>query len=368
MFSIRYLKILTNMKDIVLFHISNEQISLLELILVLVALCSAVLINLVAVRLISRYGKRKNLPDRFTRFVRQGLRVLIWFVAFILVLEILKIDYRAILQRPLYSTDKFTVKVYSLFIIFVIIYITRIVVFVVEYLMDLRIERRKMDRGRGKSFMQIVKYLIWVMGLAIIISSLGVQITILIASVSALLIGVGFGLQHIFNDFFSGIIILFDGSIEIDDVVEVDGIVGRVLEIGLRVSKILTRDNVVMIIPNSRFTGERVINWTHNEEATRFHVAVGVAYGSDVRLVERILLEAANGHNQISTSPKPFVRFNDFGESSLDFQLYFWTVNDFLVENIKSDLRFIIDDEFRKNKIEIPFPQRDLHLRSKHFE
>ncbi|MGD9931038.1 MAG: mechanosensitive ion channel family protein [Mangrovibacterium sp.] len=356
------------MKNLEIFRLGDASYSLWQIILFFVILAVAIIVNQLSIRLLNRYSKRNQVPDRFSRFLRQGIRAITWFITLILLLEVLQINYQTILQHPLYSTEKFTVKVANLFIIFVIIYFIRIFAFVSEYMLDLRIERKKMDRGRGKSFIQIIKYLIWMVGLTIIISSLGFRMTLVIASVSALLVGVGFGLQHIFNDFFSGIIILFDGSIEVDDVVEVEGVVGRVLEIGLRVSKVLTRDNVVIIVPNSRFTGEKIINWTHNDDATRFHVNVGVAYGSDVRLVERILLAAADGHKQIARAPKPFVRFNDFGESSLDFQLYFWTVNDFLVENIKSDLRFVVDDEFRKNKVEIPFPQRDLHLKTKHFE
>ena len=355
------------MKDLILFHIGDQAVNSLEIIFVLVILFLSIIVNQLLVRVVKHYEKKTHIPGRFSRFIRQGIRVLVWLVAFILILEVLHIDYHTVLRFSLYSTDKFTVRVYNFFIIFVIVYFTKILILLLEHLMDLRIARRKLDRGREKSFMQILKYVIWSIGLVIISSSLGFQMTIVIASVSALLVGVGFGLQHIFNDFFSGIIILFDGSIKVDDVVEVEGVIGRVLEIGLRVSTILTRDNVVIIVPNSRFTGEKVINWTHNEELTRFYVAVGVAYGSDVRLVERILLAAADSHEQIEKVPKPFVRFNDFGESSLDFQLYFWTANDFLVENVKSDLRFIIDDEFRKNQVQIPFPQRDLHLKTKDF-
>ncbi len=355
------------MEELTLFYIGTHEYNLLQIILVAVDLFVAVFITKIATRIVKRYGKNKNVPEEISRFIRQGIRVFIWFIALVVFLEVLKINYHNFLDYQLFSGDEFTVRVKNLFVILVIIYITRILVFVIEHLMDRRIERKQLDRGRGKSFVQIVKYLVWLLGITIVISSLGFQVTIVIASVSALLVGVGFGLQNIFNDFFSGIIILFDGSIEVDDVVEVEGVVGRVLEIGLRVSKILSRDNIVVIVPNSRFTGEKIINWTHNEDVTRFHVEVGVAYGSDVRLVEKILLDAAANHSKIVKHPQSFVRFNNFGDSSLDFQLYFWTADDFLVENIKSDLRFEIDDQFRKNNVVIPFPQRDLHLKSKEF-
>ena len=119
-----------------------------------------------------------------------------------------------------------------------------------------------------------------------------------------------------------------------------------------------------MIIPNHKFISERVINWSHNFNKTRFHVAVGVAYGSDTKLVKEALLECCRDMNEIFDQPKPFVRFTDFGESSLDFQLFFWSEYVFEIENIKSELRFRIDQKFREKGIEIPFPQRDLHIKS----
>ena len=143
-----------------------------------------------------------------------------------------------------------------------------------------------------------------------------------------------------------------------------DGEIGKVKEITFRTTKIETRDNIILIVPNSKFLDSNVINWSHIQKRTRFYVQVGVAYGSDVELVEKVLLESTNNHKDISKTPKPFVRFYDFGSSSLDFQVYFWTDKSFEVENIKSDLRFEIDKQFRKNKIQIPFPQRDVHIKS----
>ena len=132
---------------------------------------------------------------------------------------------------------------------------------------------------------------------------------------------------------------------------------------GFRTTKIESRDNIILIIPNSKFIEENVINWSIIEQRTRFYVGVGVAYGSDVELVRKILEECAHEHEEITNSPKPFVRFYDFGNSSLDFQLYFWTNNAFRVENIKSDLRFSINRKFKENGVTIPFPQRDVHIK-----
>lgn len=352
----------------IILHTNHFELSLYQLLCAVGILFASTLLILFSSRFIKRYGSHHQLSTQFIRFVKTGIRVLFYLLTLAALLEVLQVNYHKLFAYNIIETDKYRVTVLNLIAAFIIIYLTRVFVYAAEYWMDRRISNKKMDRGRGKSFIQILKYLIWILGVSIIASTFGINMTFVIASISALLIGVGFGLQHIFNDFFSGIIILFDGSVKVDDIVEVDDTVGRVLGIGLRFSKVLTRDNVVIIVPNSRFTTEKVINWTHNNEETRFHINIGVAYGSDVRLVERILLKAAAEHDQIVKMPKSFVRFNDFGESSLDFQLYFWTVNDFQVENIKSDLRFVIDDEFRKNKVEIPFPQRDIHLKSKNFD
>lgn len=325
------------------------------------------LLIIIAFRLlIIAHFSRKMISRRILRFIRSITGWLSFVAFFSIVIGLMGLPVRRVLDYVLFkSGDKLSITVQNLFVAIFIFLFLRILVFVIEYWMEERILAQKLDKGRGKSLMQIVKYLIWMIGILLIFSSLGFHVTIVIASISALLVGIGFGLQHIFNDIFSGVIILFDGSIEVDDVVELDGIVGRVKEIGIRASKILTRDNVVMIIPNSKFTSDKVINWTNNDESTRFNVEVGVAYGSDVRLVEQILLECAAGHQQIETEPAPFVRFQNFGDSSLDFQLFFWTKSDFRVENIKSDLRFDIDARFRSNKIEIPFPQRDVHIKQK---
>ena len=185
-----------------------------------------------------------------------------------------------------------------------------------------------------------------------------------LAGSAAFGLGIGLGLQTFFNDLISGIFLLFEGTIEVDDVIEVDGIVGKVMKISLRATTVITRDDIIMIIPNHKFFAENVINWSHNEDQTRFSVEVGVAYGSDTALVKEILLACIAEHPEVLDKPDPIVRFNDFGESSLDFEVFFWSENIFRIERIQSDIRFLIDQKFRDNAVEIPFPQRDIHVRS----
>jgi small-conductance mechanosensitive channel len=225
-----------------------------------------------------------------------------------------------------------------------------------------RAKRLKLDPGRFHSIFMIIKYLIWTFSILICINLIGVKIGVILAGGAALLVGIGFGLQNIFSDLVAGFVILLEGSIEIQDIVEVDGVIGRVTKITLRQTEVITQNDSTILVPNHKFTGENVINWSHNNDVSRFHVNVGVAYGTNTEIVLKVLMECMSSHPAILKSPHPFVRFNDFGDSSLDFQLYFWSRNVFGIENIKSDLRYKIDHRFRENKIQIPFPQRDLHV------
>lgn len=220
----------------------------------------------------------------------------------------------------------------------------------------------EMERGRRQSVFQLTQYVIWVVVILLTLEGLGFQITLLLAGSAALLVGIGLGLQEVFKDFISGIILLFDGTIRVSDIIEVDGFVGQVKEIRLRASEVETRDGIVVIVPNGRFITGNVINWTHNRKLTRFNVVVGVSYDSDIRLVERILIECAMQHPDVVKTPEPFVFFSDFGDSQLTFSLQFFSRSVFKIELIRSDLRFAIMQAFRDNDITIPFPQRVFHI------
>ena len=141
-----------------------------------------------------------------------------------------------------------------------------------------------------------------------------------------------------------------------------EDMIGEVVKINIRTSHIVTRNNITVIVPNHKLVDENIINWSHSAANPRFMLSVGVAYGSPTRDVKKILLAVASKNKSIDVEPKPFVRFKDFGESSLDFELYFWSEEVFAIDDVKSDLRFEIDDEFRSAGITIPFPQRDVHM------
>lgn len=272
---------------------------------------------------------------------------------------------RGIINLKLIETSNFNLSVYNILITLLILLVTIFLLRGVKRVFEKLVTRNVFDKGTSHSLFLIIKYLVWVIIIVLLIDSMGFKVSILIASTAALLVGVGLGLQELFKDVASGIILLIERTVKVNDVVELDNnMIGRVINIGLRTSKIKTRDNVVTIIPNSKLVNDQVVNWSHIEERTRFHIDISVKYGSDLDLVTRVLLDCAKDHPRIISESEPFVRFADFGESSLDFQLFFWTNNTFRVESTKSDLRYKIDKAFRENKIEIPFPQRDLYLKS----
>jgi small-conductance mechanosensitive channel len=269
------------------------------------------------------------------------------------------------LKSTLIETKDFDVTVYEVFTIIFIFIFTALLMRVLKRVFRIREKRNEFDSGRSQAILQILKYVIWLAVILISFETVGIKLTLLLAGSAALLVGLGLGLQQIFQDIMSGVAILFEGNLKVGDIVEIqDNLIGRVIEIGLRTSKIETRDNIIMVVPNSKFVTDIVINWSHNEKKTRFHVNVGVAYGSDVEKVSEVLLQCAEDQDKILPSPKPFVRFNDFGDSSLDFQIFFWTTETFSVEFIKSEIRYNIDAAFRKNGIHIPFPQRDIYIKS----
>ena len=170
-------------------------------------------------------------------------------------------------------------------------------------------------------------------------------------------------MQSTFKDFISGIILLFEGSIKVGDILEIDNDVVKIKKIRLRTSVAINRDDIIIILPNSLITTNKVINWSHQTKKTRFDIKVGVAYGSDVDLIISILKESASEYLNNEGTSNINVQFLDFGSSSLNFMLLFYSKDIFRIETIKSDIRKVINRKFIKNKITIPYPQIDLHVK-----
>jgi small-conductance mechanosensitive channel len=230
---------------------------------------------------------------------------------------------------------------------------------------DRFLARRGVEIGVRQAVGTISRYVLVIIGLVIILQTAGIDLTTLTVLAGAVGIGVGFGLQNIANNFISGLIILFERPIKIGDRIEVGTVEGDVIKIGARSTTVLTNDNIAIIVPNSKFITENVVNWSHTGRTIRFRIPVSVGYGSDVRLVEHLLLQVAKENPDVLDHPAPAVRLVEFGDSGLHVELRAWTTA--LLHRkgtLVSALNYAIIDTFREHRVEIPYPQRDLHIRS----
>jgi len=218
-----------------------------------------------------------------------------------------------------------------------------------------------MAKGIQETISTITSYSIWVFGTILALNAIGISTTSLTVAFGALGIGLGFGLQNIFNNFISGLILLFERPIQVGDWVEINGIWGSVEKINVRSTVVKSVDNAALIIPNSEFISSRLTNWSFKDPKIRRTIAIGVAYGSDIHKVKEILLDIANKHPRVYRNPEPDVVFSDFGDSALMFVLRIWVHVDYSIST-RTDIRFEIDRQFREHNIVIPFPQRDVHI------
>jgi small-conductance mechanosensitive channel len=222
-----------------------------------------------------------------------------------------------------------------------------------------------LDRSLQYTVAQIVGYLVLVVGCAIAVQNAGIDLSALAVFAGALGVGIGIGLQDVTRNFISGIILLIERPIQLGDRIEVDKVAGQVQRIRARSTTVVTNDNIAMIVPNAKFMEDTVTNWSHGDPKVRFRIPVGVAYGSDVELVRETLLSVAREHPAAMKEPRPNVFFDGFGESSLNFELVVWSAEmSYRPRAFRSELNFAIERKLREARIEIPFPQRDLHIRS----
>ena len=243
-------------------------------------------------------------------------------------------------------------------------------VIIIERIVQKQLIRRFLSRTKLQPSLQfglsrIIGYTLIAVGFYVAFQLVGVDLSSLAIIAASLGVGIGFGLQNIINNLVSGIIILAERPISIGDRIEVAGVAGRVTKIQLRSTTVVTNDNITMIVPNADFISNTVTNWSHGDPKVRIRVPVGVAYGSDLKLLQQLLLEAAAEHPKALRDPTPVVLFTEFGDSSLNFELGVWTQEMTATPiHFTSEMNFIIDQKLRENDIEIPFPQRDLHVRS----
>ncbi len=334
------------------------------LLVAMIALIAKLLHGIVVNRLDEEIGERKVSKDYFNddkgATITQNIFVTL-FVYFVLKnFEVINLTFRSIDVQG----HQIDIRLSNIVIALVVILLARLFVWILtNFFFDRIYKRRSIDLGKRYAYNQLFSYLIYFFSVIFALQYLGINMTLIWTGAAALLVGIGIALQQSISDFFSGIVLLFERSVQVGDFLEVAEHKGRVISIGLRASTIETRENKMVILPNSKLVNENVINWSQIEELTRFDLQIGVAYGSDTRLVEKLLIDLATSNNKVRLTPKPFVRFLDFGDSSLLFALYFYSKDFADVEDVKSEMRFELNRILQEQGIEIPFPQRDVWIK-----
>jgi small-conductance mechanosensitive channel len=268
------------------------------------------------------------------------------------------------LSQPLFIVGGTPITFSSIISFLVILLVTYIASRALQRALGQVYKRRQLEEGVQYALNRLLHYGILALGVMVALQNLGVSITALAGLGAILAVGIGFGLQNIAQNFVSGLILLLERPVKKGDFVEVGETRGTVRSIHARATVITTLDNVDILVPNGELITEAVVNQTYRDRQLRIRIGVGVAYGSDTELVRRTLLTAAQAHPAVVRKEQAAVLFEDFGDSSLDFTLMVWIDDPVAQRRVASDLRFAIDAAFRRAGIEIPFPQRDLHLRS----
>jgi small-conductance mechanosensitive channel len=292
-----------------------------------------------------------------------SIGLLIYVLFTVLAIKFIVVNWFWNLMEAPIEIGSFSITLSNIALFFIIIWFSMVIArFIQTILRDEILVRAKFDRGLPATISMLVRYSIITVGFFIALSAMGFEFSQLTVIIGALSVGIGFGLQNIFNNLVSGLILIFERPIHIDDTIEVNNMVGLVRSIGIRTSNIRTLDGAEVIIPNGLLISNEVINWTLSDKKRRIEVNVGVAYGSDVKKVTKLLYHVLKEHDEAVKFPPPMVIFDEFADSSLNFRLLFWTDNysDWL--RIKSDILFGVNDILEKENIVIPFPQRDVHM------
>jgi small-conductance mechanosensitive channel len=274
-------------------------------------------------------------------------------------------DFLDIWLLQIMIIDNHPVTVGKLVVAFLVVILGILVVKISFRLLGTRILlKTPLKKSTASAIQKMFTYFAYLLVLLFALRMVNIPLTAFAFFGGAIAIGVGFGAQNIINNFISGFIMMTERPITIGNLVEVEGVLGEVEDIGARCTRIRTGENIHILVPNSSFLEKNITNWTLSDNRIRTKVVTGVVYGSPVRRVEELLIQAARENEKILKSPEPFVVFSDFGDNALIFEVYFWITIQRIIERrlIESSIRFHIDALFREAGIVIAFPQRDVHL------
>lgn len=340
------------------------------------------LLGKILLRYLRRYFKALELTKKsikiegrefaLWKLIRQFIYLIIFYACFqSLKVTNSNIDFSNILKHEFTRVGDFHIAVYHLFVVVITIFISRILVNFLKLFINKNVNKKStIDQGTEFVIIQLAKYIIYTIAIIVVIRSFGIGMDLLLGGLAAFVVALSLGLQDIFKDFFSGLLLLFEGTLKVGDIIEIpnynneDQFVARIQEINLRTSKVMTRNDSVLIVPNSKLTHEGINNWSYGSKLTRFQIPITVHYGVDLDLVKQLLIESAQKHPKVKKTKPVFVRLIDFGNHGLELDLVFWAEQNFYIEIHKSEIRFIIDKAFREAGIKIPYPQNDIHIKN----
>ncbi len=289
-----------------------------------------------------------------------------FFLDIFLQIQGLISDVLQLFNKPIFKIGESEINIGTIIIFFLSFYI---LIFaskkVRKILLHKILVRSKLKKSFRETIANSVRVFILLIGTIIIIQAVGIDLSALSLLAGALGVGIGFGFQKVTDNLISGLTILIEEPIKVGDRVEVGEVTGDVTNISLRSTTIITNDNISIIVPNSEFISSKVINWSHNSRVVRFRFPIGVSYGEDPEKIRQLLMEVADENPNVHKEPKPKIFFEGFGDSALNFSLGVWTSSHVdKPEIIKSEIYFAVFGKFKKNNVVIPFPQRDIHIKS----
>ncbi|MBI1838584.1 MAG: mechanosensitive ion channel [Flavobacteriia bacterium] len=359
-----------------LFSLGPYKVCLLNIFFISLIVILSIGLRRIIHRLLKRYLTQANIRmegqrTTWLRLLSQSVYILaIYISVWSFNFNNEDVTFIDLLNFKLVNTKKFQFSFYHFIIIFAIFFGARMLLNVVKLYINRKFkEKEGFDQGTEYVYMQLAKYVVYLIAGILSLQALDVKIESLLLGSAGILVGLGLGLQDVFKDMFSGIILLFEGNIRVGDVIEIgskngvsEPIVAKILKINVRTTQIQTRDGNVLIMPNVKLTQEFVENWTHGSELTRFIIPVTVAYGSDAELASRLLRQAAMSHPKVKKTQPVEVRLAKFGENGMELELVFWADQSWDINFYKSDIRFEIDRLFREYKVIIPFHQTDVRI------
>lgn len=340
----------------------NFRITILNLLLFVLIYVATRFAKMYAAKIVRTRFKVQQIKVGDKEFtVLQLVKQIINIIGIVLAIQSTTINnefkgLKDILEFKLFSVDDFHISVYNILLIAILYFAARLINTIVRLFIQRNLSQKGwIDEGKQYTIVVIAQYIIYFIFILIGVRSVGINLTALLVSSAGLFLGIGLGLQKFFADIISGFIILFEGTIKVGDIIEVDKIVAKVVEINIRTSKIRTRDGNYIFIPNSKITSENVNNWSFNKKSTRSTIVMMVSHNNDLEMVKRLMYDCALGHKQINPKKPVLVLFDEMNEKGIVLSLSFWTYHSWDILRIKSDIRFAIYEQFKLNGVTVPF-------------